>query len=46
MGKDGNECPVSCPIVCGPADKHCGSGSDINGCPMPDTCMPMEGMTY
>ena len=43
IGKDGNECPVSCPVVCGVGEKNCGSGSDENGCPMPDTCRSMYG---
>merc|ERR1712241_1455508 len=32
-------CPVTCPVD----NMYCGGGMDANGCPMPNTCMPMTG---
>ena len=44
FGEDGAVCPAMCPAVCDyTVDKHCPGGVDANGCPMPDTCMPMTG---
>ena len=40
MGKDGVECPVSCPMKCGPEDVWCPEQEDGNGCMMPEMCMP------
>ena len=40
-GKDGTECPVSCPMKCGPEEMQCWGGYDDNGCIMPDACVPM-----
>ena len=40
MGKDGYECPVSCPVKCGMDDIWCPGGMDNNGCQMPEMCMP------
>ena len=41
VGKDGSDCPVSCP--CKGAEMPCYRGEDPNGCPIPDMCMPMKG---
>ena len=38
MGKDGNECPASCPMKCGPEEMVCGGAKDPNDCPMADFC--------
>merc|ERR1712244_157066 len=38
-----DDCPASCPVMCGADHMHCPGGTDPNGCPIPDTCMPMEG---
>lgn len=43
IGKDGTECPIFCPTVCGPEEVQCWGGEDPNGCPMSDTCVPMKG---
>merc|ERR1740129_955484 len=42
-GKDGNECPVTCPQKCGPEEMSCWGGKDPNECTMPDFCIPMKG---
>jgi len=43
MGKDGNECPSSCPVKCGFGEMQCNGGIDWNHCQMPDFCMPAKG---
>ena len=43
-GKDGNDCPVSCPVVCGSEEMPCWGGYDPNECPMPDFCIPSKGI--
>ena len=35
-----NNCPAICPAPC-PADQRCPGTSTANGCPMPDTCIPI-----
>merc|ERR1712168_845631 len=42
-GKNGNDCPVSCPAKCDDSmnDLRCPGGEDDNGCPMPDSCRSM-----
>ena len=34
-------CPSSCPVVCPPDHTMCPGGVNPDGCPMPETCMPM-----
>merc|ERR1719266_2924179 len=41
MGKDGNQCANVCPTKCGDNENSCWGGEDANGCPMPDTCIPV-----
>ena len=44
VGVDGFECPAACPVTCPEDSMHCPGGMDPNGCQMPDTCMPVNGM--
>lgn len=39
----GLNCPVHCPIPCGPGHMTCYGAFDSNGCKMPDTCIPSIG---
>merc|ERR1712152_92913 len=32
----------NCPVHCGEGMMQCPGGSDWNGCPMPDTCIPAD----
>jgi len=44
IGKDGNECPVTCPTKCDDSiDMLCWGDVDANGCRMPDFCVPQKG---
>ena len=36
-------CPVECPTVCPPDQIKCPGGIGPDGCPMPDTCIPLHG---
>ena len=45
VGKDGNECPISCPMKCDDSSEmYCVDGTiDANGCVMQDFCIPAKG---
>ena len=45
FGLDGSKCYVSCPTP--PPANHtvCPGGFDMNGCPMPDTYIPVQACT-
>jgi hypothetical protein len=43
VGKDGMECPVTCPMKCGFEEMPCYDGYDHNGCQKPEFCIPMKG---
>merc|ERR1711860_160183 len=43
VGLDGNDCPSTCPVMCGVDTMWCPGGTDANGCMMPNTCPPMQG---
>ena len=34
-------CPATCPVVCPPEHTMCPGGTSPDGCPYPETCMPM-----
>ena len=33
-------CPASCPVVCPPDQETCPGGTNNDGCPMPNACIP------
>ena len=36
-------CPEIMPVQCGPEEISCYAGTDANGCPNPNTCVPKNG---
>ena len=45
-GTDGAVCPTNCPVQCPMDHMHCWGGMDANSCPMPDTCVLMNGNIF
>ena len=44
VGKDGNECPISCPMKCDDSSEmYCDGGLDDNDCHYGDFCIPAKG---
>ena len=44
VGKDGNECPISCPMKCDDSSElYCDGGYDDNDCANGDFCIPAKG---
>ena len=40
--RDAAGCWAVCPMICPPADIMCPGGFDMDGCPMPDMCVPAD----